>query len=1022
MQNDPPDGYIWTRTLVPSGQPKEKQHLHKYDDKANNAYKNFEYDRLQNMRHRIRLLELKPAKSNSDAEIVCRLFEAEFQDGKGGKLVGVGKSKEYTYEALTWCWGTAPSDCLLLIEQQNSTNSKRQKMAVSEELAWALKYLRDEIESRIIWIDAICIDQNSTDEKNHQVQMMAKIYSHAERVVVWLGMDDHNSRKAITFVKDEILQLQRFDELCDDERNSQKWQALLLLMQRPWFFRRWVVQEISLAKDAIIHCGPDQIPWNDFCVAVELFVEVETATHRLSEVMKKDPKFFHLPGWFDYVSALGASLLVEATTMIFRQYQPESLRKRQAQGRRRQETFKISTSTRRIIDQSLGGDPDDIDWAPDFSEVSYGSGRGNIPSRRIPPPPRGDSSRTGTQLARSLMASRSPLLSLEYLVSKLSIFETTEPRDAIYAFLAIAKDTIPKALSQGSKGTGQLTPEERKQASLAMFDSREQKLFNVDYARPYAEVCQHFMEFCIRNSTLTGARSHALDILCRPWAPSPARGISDDKTRKVLLHPVISDDYLVAMKRPFQAKANSVLKSKIETPPKIPLEMSGKHKGALRAFREKYPATLKRMSGLSEDMIFPTWIPRLEGAPFVMSPTPGTNIKKMSRQNANPLVGLPGNQHTYDAGQGIPVSLSSLKFNRLYLQGAHCMHIRGFELSSVLSTSPTSQGGQIPKQWLELANWENAGDAQKDDGPPEEFWRTLVADRGVNARNPPSFYARACKESAAKGGLAGGTINTSDLIYNEQNSIVVQFCRRVQEVIWNKKLIVTQDGQLGLASEAVTEDDIICILYGASVPVILRKIPKTTREMIQEEDEVDLFRKLDKMTNRLRKAVIKRRQKKAWAELPEVGILKKGSKPAIWGKKEVREALTEWRKLQGLPEKPLPKVAPKVPEKPAAKFPKTFPGDFPEKIKLPTGKENVNLEKESIREESSTDDPSPGTSELNGDPTSKNDNDSKEEITDYYFEFMGECYIHGMMDGEAMKWKSETREGQQVEDEIFELR
>jgi len=53
-------------------------------------------------------------------------------------------------------------------------------------------------------------------------------------------------------------------------------------------------------------------------------VEVETATHRLSEVMKKDPDFYHVPGWFEYVSELGASLLVQATGMVFRDYKKES--------------------------------------------------------------------------------------------------------------------------------------------------------------------------------------------------------------------------------------------------------------------------------------------------------------------------------------------------------------------------------------------------------------------------------------------------------------------------------------------------------------------------------------------------------------------------------------------------------------------------------------------------------------------------------------------------------------------------
>src|ERR1051326_1042004 len=134
-----------------------------------------------------------------------------------------------------------------------------------------------------------------------------------------------------------------------------------------WFSRRWVVQEIALAKEATLYCGREKIPWKDFADAVQLFVEVETATHRLSEVMQKDPQFYHVPRWFDYVSALGASLLVDATGTLFR----------------------LTDGTRK------------------------------------------------------------PLLSLEYLVSNLSVFQASEPRDTIYALLAIAKDTTPIPVIRG---------------------------------------------------------------------------------------------------------------------------------------------------------------------------------------------------------------------------------------------------------------------------------------------------------------------------------------------------------------------------------------------------------------------------------------------------------------------------------------------------------------------------------------------------------------------------------------------
>jgi hypothetical protein len=137
--------------------------------------------------------------------------------------------------------------------------------------------------------------------------MMDEIYGNASRVCIWLREAEESSTIALKFINNEVLKLQNFDDLCERPETSPKWRALLELMQRDWFSRRWVVQEIALARSAVIYCGKDEISWNKFPVAVELFVGVETTTHRLSEVMKKDPKYYHVPGWFEYVSALGAA-------------------------------------------------------------------------------------------------------------------------------------------------------------------------------------------------------------------------------------------------------------------------------------------------------------------------------------------------------------------------------------------------------------------------------------------------------------------------------------------------------------------------------------------------------------------------------------------------------------------------------------------------------------------------------------------------------------------------------------------
>ena len=42
--------------------------------------------------------------------------------------------------------------------------------------------------TRLLWIDALCINQTSIAEKNHQVALMGEIYTRTSKVIVWLRM------------------------------------------------------------------------------------------------------------------------------------------------------------------------------------------------------------------------------------------------------------------------------------------------------------------------------------------------------------------------------------------------------------------------------------------------------------------------------------------------------------------------------------------------------------------------------------------------------------------------------------------------------------------------------------------------------------------------------------------------------------------------------------------------------------------------------------------------------------------
>jgi hypothetical protein len=75
-----------------------------------------------------------------------------------------------------------------------------------------------------------------------------------------------------------------------------------------YFTPRWVVQEIALSPtdgENMVYCGKHSVSWQDFADAVSLFVEVESATHRLSDVMKRAELTKHIPDYFGDVSTLG---------------------------------------------------------------------------------------------------------------------------------------------------------------------------------------------------------------------------------------------------------------------------------------------------------------------------------------------------------------------------------------------------------------------------------------------------------------------------------------------------------------------------------------------------------------------------------------------------------------------------------------------------------------------------------------------------------------------------------------------
>jgi len=116
----------------------------------------------------IRLVHIHPARSRR-APILCDISHA---------------NTEARYEALSYAWGDPELSRRVILKEHSCT------IRITESLHNALLHLRQADRVRVIWADGICIHQADNSERNHQVQLMARIYQCARRVIVWLGGND----------------------------------------------------------------------------------------------------------------------------------------------------------------------------------------------------------------------------------------------------------------------------------------------------------------------------------------------------------------------------------------------------------------------------------------------------------------------------------------------------------------------------------------------------------------------------------------------------------------------------------------------------------------------------------------------------------------------------------------------------------------------------------------------------------------------------------------------------------------
>ncbi|PQE24358.1 hypothetical protein CJF31_00002611 [Rutstroemia sp. NJR-2017a BVV2] len=192
-------------------------------------------------RDEIRLLQILHSPSEDDS-IHCHLIHTRLNDAP-------------PYHALSYAWGSKVHPTPIYVNGGSLT--------VAVNLMRALGRLRPPTADEVIflWVDAICINQNNTSEKNNQIRKMRTIYQNARGVCVWIGRGSDDSSSAIQLVRELNRAAQgQVKEMLQDPSREEQILSLKVLFRRQYWWRIWVIQEVSCAREVMVYCGPEAIP------------------------------------------------------------------------------------------------------------------------------------------------------------------------------------------------------------------------------------------------------------------------------------------------------------------------------------------------------------------------------------------------------------------------------------------------------------------------------------------------------------------------------------------------------------------------------------------------------------------------------------------------------------------------------------------------------------------------------------------------------------------------------------------
>jgi hypothetical protein len=223
-----------------------------------------------NGRPQIRLLELCPGQWSAPIRTKIHAVDLDKWTGK--------------YEALSYTWGPRGGEIPIICNAGDRPFFPDTTLLARPNLHVALVHLRSLLHSRLLWVDAVCIDQNDDEERTIQLGLMTRIYQECRQVVIWLGTGDFRTANAFDLVPKLVRASQilggpvsqhkyhpsQWEKLGLPREHEQVYKDFQNLINREWFTRVWTVQEAAVCRKAIVGCGNSIVDWDDFLIGVRI--------------------------------------------------------------------------------------------------------------------------------------------------------------------------------------------------------------------------------------------------------------------------------------------------------------------------------------------------------------------------------------------------------------------------------------------------------------------------------------------------------------------------------------------------------------------------------------------------------------------------------------------------------------------------------------------------------------------------------------------------------------------------------